>query len=150
MDVVDRNPPFLMENASPLPTSEPGQPVLVLIVDDNVDAADTLADLLQLDGYRTQACYDEQQALDAARDDPPEIVIVDIGMPERGGHVLARQIRDLLPHALLIAFTGFSRSEDIERSLKSGIDEHWVKPMNAVAFSHALGIARARHARMRR
>ena len=125
-------------------------PVTVLVVDDNVDAADTLADLLQLDGYRTRACYDEQQALDAARHDAPEIVIVDIGMPERGGHVLAQQIRELLPDALLIAFTGFSRSEDIERSLKSGIDEHWVKPMNAVAFSHALETARSHHARARR
>jgi len=150
VDVVDRNRPFLMENAAPFAASDPSQPVHVLVVDDNVDAADTLADLLQLDGYRAQACYSEQQALDAARNDPPEIVIVDIGMPERGGHALARQIRDLLPDALLIAFTGFSRLEDIERSLKSGIDEHWVKPMNAVAFSHALGTARARHARTRR
>jgi CheY-like chemotaxis protein len=104
---------------------------------------------LQLDGYRTQVSYGEQQALDAARNASPDIVIVDIGMPERGGHVLARQIRELLPDALLIAFTAFSRSEDIERSLQSGIDEHWVKPMNAVAFSHALDTARARHARPR-
>jgi two-component system, sensor histidine kinase len=151
MDAVDRNAPLFMENEndSPIPASGQSQPVRVLIVDDNVDAADTLSDLLHLDGYRTQVCYGEQQALDATRDDPPQIVIVDIGMPERGGHVLAQQIRTLLPDALLIAFTGFSRSEDIERSLKSGIDEHWVKPMNAVAFSHALGTAWARHARMR-
>lgn len=119
-------------------------PVRVLVVDDNVDAADTLSDLLQLDGYLTQVCYGEKQALDAARAHPPEIVVMDIGMPERGGHALALQLRELLPHALLIAFTGFSRSEDIERSLRCGIDEHWVKPMNAVAFSNALADARSR------
>lgn len=146
MNVVD--PRLLMENASPPPASEPSRPVRVLVVDDDVDAADTLADLLQLDGYRARVCYGEQQALDATRDDPPQIVIVDIGMPEGGGHVLARQIRELLPDALLIAFTGFSRAEDVERSLESGIDEHWVKPMTAVAFSHALGTAWARHARV--
>jgi CheY-like chemotaxis protein len=149
VDAVDRNWPFLMENDSSPSASNSSGTLRVLIVDDNVDAADTLAELLQLDGYRTQVCYAEEQALDAARDDSPDIVIVDIGMPERGGHVLARQIRELLPDALLIAFTGFSRSEDIERSLQSGIDEHWVKPMNAVAFSHALGTARARHVRAR-
>ena len=121
----------------------------VLIVDDNVDAADTLADLLQLHGYATHACYGEQQALDAARIAAPDIVILDICMPERGGHVLARQIRALLPDVLLIAFTGFSRAEDIERSLRSGIDEHWVKPMNAMAFSRALAAARERRMRSR-
>ena len=138
-----------MQNRSSA-VDEPARPVTVLVVDDNVDAADTLANLLQLDGYRTRACYGEQQALEAARDEAPEIVIVDIEMPERGGHVLAQQIRELLPHALLIAFTGFSRSEDVERSLESGIDEHWVKPMNALAFSNALRTARRQHARVRR
>jgi CheY-like chemotaxis protein len=122
----------------------------VLIVDDNVDAADTLADLLRLDGYEPQVCYGEQQALESARAEPPEIVILDIGMPERGGHVLARQLRELLPEVLMIAFTGFSRSEDIERSVQSGIDEHWVKPMNATTFSQALASARSRASRMRR
>ena len=137
-----------MQDATIPPTM--GSTARVLIVDDNVDAADTLADLLHLDGYRTQVCYGEQQALDSARIDSPDIVILDIGMPERGGHVLARQIRELLPDALLIAFTGFSRSEDIERSLECGIDEHWVKPMNAVAFAHALAAARLRRMHPRR
>lgn len=122
----------------------------VLVVDDNVDAADTLADLLRLDGYEPEVCYGEQAALDAARASPPEVVILDIGMPERGGHVLARQLRELLPGVLLIAFTGFSRPDDVERSVQSGIDEHWVKPMNSVAFAHALASARARHATRRR
>ena len=80
----------------------------VLIVDDNIDAADTLADLLRLDGYEAQACYGEQQALACARASPPDVVILDIAMPERGGHALARELRALLPDALLIAFTGFS------------------------------------------
>jgi CheY-like chemotaxis protein len=122
----------------------------ILIVDDNVDAADTLADLLRLDGYTAAVSYAEKHALDSARASPPDVVILDIGMPERGGHVLARQLRELLPNVLIIAFTGFSRSDDIERSVQSGIDEHWVKPMQSVAFSHALATARARHARVRR
>jgi two-component system, sensor histidine kinase len=122
----------------------------VLIVDDNVDAADTLADLLLLDGYEPVVCYAEQAAIDTARRTPPDVVILDIGMPERGGHVLARQLREMLPDVLMIAFTGFSRSDDIQRSVQSGIDEHWIKPMGAVAFSHALATARARHATARR
>ena len=121
----------------------------VLIVDDNVDAADTLADLLRLDGYAADVSYAEEDALDRARASPPDVVILDIGMPERGGLVLARQLRELFPDVLIIAFTGFSRSDDIERSVQSGIDEHWVKPMSSVAFSHALAAARARHPRVR-
>jgi DNA-binding response OmpR family regulator len=127
-----------------------GAPEVVLVVDDNVDAADTLADLLRLDGYEASACYREDQALELARTVSPQIVILDIGMPERGGHVLARQLRELLPDALLIAFTGFSRTEDFERSVQSGIDEHWVKPMNASALTNALATARSRHARTSR
>jgi CheY-like chemotaxis protein len=134
---------------STTPTTPPAD-ARVLIVDDNVDAADTLADLLRLDGYAAEVCYGEQQALEAARVSAPEVVILDIGMPERGGHVLAQQLRELLPDVLMIAFTGFSRSDDFERSVRSGIDEHWVKPMNAVTFSHALAAARARHARSQR
>ena len=139
-----------MQQPSTPPHAGSGAPARVLIVDDNVDAADTLADLLRLDGYDAEVCYGEQAALDSARASPPEIVILDIGMPERGGHVLARQLRELLPDVLMIAFTGFSRPDDIERSVQSGIDEHWVKPMNSVAFSHALALARARHAPPRR
>jgi CheY-like chemotaxis protein len=131
-------------------TSTTLDPARVLVVDDNTDAADTLADLLRLDGYQAHVRYAEQDALDAARADPPDVVILDIGMPERGGHLLAKQLRELLPDVLMIAFTGFSRPDDIERSLQSGIDEHWVKPMNSIAFSHALATARARHARQRR
>lgn len=117
----------------------------VLIVDDNVDAADTLADLLRLDGYIAEACYDERRAIACARISRPAIVILDIAMPERGGHALARDLRGLLPDALLIAFTGFSRCEDIERSVQSGIDEHWVKPMSAASFALALSTAHSRH-----
>jgi CheY-like chemotaxis protein len=131
-------------------TSATLAPARVLVVDDNTDAADTLADLLRLDGHQAHVQYGEQEALDAARADPPDVVILDIGMPERGGHLLAKQLRELLPDVLMIAFTGFSRPDDIERSLQSGIDEHWVKPMNSIAFSHALATARTRHARRRR
>ena len=123
----------------------PNDAARVLIVDDNVDAADTLADLLRLEGYDARGCYAEQQALEDARARAPDIVILDIAMPERGGHALARDLRTMLPHALLIAFTGFSRSEDIERSVQSGIDEHWVKPMSAASFAMALASARQRH-----
>ena len=119
----------------------------VLVVDDNADAADALVDVLNLEGYRARACYSEPHAFVVARDTGPQIVIVDIGMPERGGHVLARQIRHMLPGALLIAFTGFSRADDVERSLNAGIDEHWVKPMGVAAFAAALRNAWARHAR---
>ena len=131
------------DTAPPLPDADGAR---VLIVADNVDAADTLADLLRLDGYAAEVCYAEERALDSAHASPPDIVILDIGMPERGGHALARQLRELLTDVLIVAFTGFSRSDDIERSVQSGIDEHWIKPMSSVAFSHALATARARRA----
>lgn len=118
-----------------------------MIVDDNVDAADTLADLLRLDGYDAQPCYGERAALEHAARVLPAIVILDIAMPERGGHALAADLRALLPRALMIAFTGFSAREDVERSLRSGLDEHWVKPMSAASFARALAEARLRHRR---
>lgn len=117
----------------------------VLVVDDNVGAANSLADLLVLEGYAARACYSEPDAFEAARDTHPQIVILDIGMPERGGHVLGSQIRGLLPRALLIAFTGLSEPADVERSLSSGFDEHWVKPMSPAAFTDRLNVAWARH-----
>lgn len=136
----------MQQNFSPA-AAAPRAGTRVLIVDDNVDAADTLADLLRLDGYLPKVCYIEEDALASARLEAPDIVILDIGMPERGGHVLARQLRELLPDVLIVAFTGFSSVDDIERSVQSGIDEHWVKPMSSVAFAHALATAMTRHTR---
>ena len=121
------------------------EPVRVLIVDDNAHAADALADLLNLEGYAALACYSEPVGLHLATHTAPQIVVIDLGMPERGGHVLAGQIRSALPRSLLIAFTGSSNVADIERSKEVGLDAHWVKPMTGMDFAHALGAAWLRH-----
>ena len=121
------------------------EPVQVLIVDDNASAADALVDFLNLEGYAALACYSEAVALHLATRTAPQIVVIDLGMPERGGHVLAEQIRGALPRSLLIAFTGSSSVADIERSKEVGLDAHWFKPMTGIHFAHALGAAWSRH-----
>ncbi|WP_151638286.1 PAS domain-containing protein [Noviherbaspirillum aerium] len=117
----------------------------VMIVDDNIDAAHSLAVLMEAEGYRVSVEYCADKALERAMEDPPQVFLLDIGLPETDGYTLARQLRSLpsCAHALLIAVTGYGRKEDIDRSQAAGFDHHLVKPatrqalVDILARSHA-------------
>lgn len=102
----------------------------VLIVDDNRDAADSLALLLQLEGHVTQTAYTSADALTLAATFEPQFVLLDIGLPEMDGYEVARRLQTLVPEARLIAITGYGLAGDKQRSAMSGFEAHLVKPVS--------------------
>lgn len=106
-------------------------PAQVLIAEDNAQAAESLAMLLQLLGFRVCLCADGPSALDAARSNPPDVMLVDIGLPGMHGYELAGRIRrePVLRDVALVALTGYGQEEDRRRALAAGFDHHLVKPV---------------------
>lgn len=104
----------------------------VLVVDDNVDAADTLNALLGMDGFAVSTVYDGVAAVAQTRAAAPDIVIMDIGMPGMDGYDAARLIRQQPggDRILLIALTGWGQSNDKRRASEAGFDHHLVKPVD--------------------
>jgi PAS domain S-box-containing protein len=109
---------------------------LVLIVDDNADYADSLGDLLDTFGYRVKVFYDGNAALQFARKDRPDAVLLDIGLPEMNGYEVARRLRTEygLADTCLIAISGYGVDEDRRRSREAGFDHHLVKPVDIDAL----------------
>jgi len=116
----------------------------VLIVDDNVDAADSLALVLQLDGHITRTGYSAQDALELAADFEPEVMLLDIGLPEMNGYEVARRIRasGRPSEVKLIALTGYGQIEDLRRAQEAGFDDHLVKPVDFETLSRSLASGR--------
>jgi CheY-like chemotaxis protein len=113
----------------------------ILVVDDNADAADSLAIILRLDGHEVQTVYHAAAALDVARDFHPDVVLLDLGLPGRmSGYDLAVPLRQLpgLENVLLVAVTGFGREEDRERAFASGIQVFLIKPVDPVELKALL------------
>jgi PAS domain S-box-containing protein len=104
----------------------------ILVVDDNRDAAKSLAMLLELKGAEVQVCYDAPSALAALEQHPRDVAILDIGMPGMDGRELARRIRARPEYRrmALIAMTGLGEHADRQRSLDAGFDRHLVKPIS--------------------
>jgi PAS domain S-box-containing protein len=101
----------------------------VLVVDDNQDAADTLADLVRMLGHEAEVAYDGPGALRVAREQAPDVVLCDIGLPGMDGYEVARQLRRLSPNAVrVVAVTGYAQPEDVARALHAGFDGHLAKP----------------------
>ncbi len=112
----------------------------VLVVDDNVDAADSLAVLLRLQGQEVRVAYDGPTALARAEAEPPAIAFLDLGMPKMDGYELARAFRShpALKGVVLVALTGWGQPEDRRRSKEAGFDHHLVKPVEADALQRLL------------
>jgi len=102
----------------------------VLIVDDNRDAADSLAMLLRLGHHEVLAVSSGQEALDAVRSFRPDLVLLDIGLPDLDGYEVARRLRAAGYQSTLTALTGFGQAEDRERTRRAGFDHHLVKPVD--------------------
>ncbi|HEX7062344.1 MAG TPA: response regulator, partial [Woeseiaceae bacterium] len=118
----------------------------ILIVDDNRDSATTLATLLRLTGHETSEAYDGPQALAAADEFRPDVVLLDIGLPGLDGYSVCRRLRaepwgrDML----IIAVSGWGKPEDQRRSAAAGFDHHMVKPIKHDALTALLGGSAAR------
>jgi CheY-like chemotaxis protein len=108
------------------------QTAKILIVDDNVDATDTLASVLRLVGHDVQVAYSGESALEVAMEFQPTIVLLDIGLPEINGYEVARRLRQRQQSkdTWLIAMTGYGQDSDRQRSHEAGFDYHLVKPVD--------------------
>jgi PAS domain S-box-containing protein len=104
----------------------------ILVVDDNRDAAESLATMLEIMGNQTHTAFDGPAALAATERLRPDILLLDIGLPEINGYDVARRIRNQIwgKDIVLIALTGWGQAEDRRRSLEAGFDAHLVKPVD--------------------
>jgi len=126
-------PPSERQAARPAPSLRegPAVPLRVLVVDDNVDAAQMLGQLLRLAGHEVSLAHDGPAALAAAAAAPLDLVLLDIGLPGMDGYAVAARLR-AAGHAgpALVAITGYGREDDIRRSRDAGFDHHLVKPID--------------------
>jgi len=130
-------------HAAPLPEApalRAGPARRVLVVDDNADAAQMVAMLLEVLGHEVAIEYDPLQALASVRERPFDVYILDIGLPGMDGHALARQIQALHGgrDAQFIALTGYGQEQDRQASRAAGFHHHFVKPADVAALAQAL------------
>lgn len=140
--------------AAPIEVSEPGRedaalPLRVLVVEDNVDAAQMLRELLELSGHDVTVATTGHVGLEALRGRRVDVVLCDLGIPDMSGYEVARAIRAdaSLRETLLVALTGYGQPEDRRRTAEAGFDEHLTKPVDLEVLHQVLGrLAAARGA----
>jgi len=116
----------------------------VLIIEDNLDAAQTLSDLLEIFGHQAELAYSGSAGVALARRRRPDVVLCDIGLPEMDGYAVARELRADPSTAPihLVALTGYGRDTDRDRAAEAGFDLHLVKPVGPELLQSLLaGIA---------
>ena len=145
-EFVVRLPAAARPAARPAPPPADGVPAArrrILIVDDNADAAESLAMLLEMQGHETHLAYDGGEALEAAARLRPDVAILDIGLPTTSGHEVARRLRaeEWGRTMILVALTGWGQQEEVNRSRTAGFDHHLVKPVDVAALTCLLAEA---------
>jgi CheY-like chemotaxis protein len=132
----------------PQPVPAPGSPgaarreeglATILLVDDNVDAAETLRELLQALGYTAHTAYDGPSALRKLDEHWPDIAILDIGLPGMDGYELAARIRQAGRPIRLAALSGYGQESDSRRALAAGFDSHLTKPVSLANLQTVIG-----------
>ena len=112
----------------------------ILVVDDNVDGASTLAFMLGLSGHKTRTAFSGSEALNVSSEFLPEIVFLDIGLPDMTGYEVARRLRadDRWQDLILVALTGWGSESDLSRSKHAGFDMHLTKPVDPCVFDDVI------------
>ena len=125
-------------DGSPENVRSPGYKLLV--VDDNMDSAISLARLLRLQGHEVQIAHDGISAIEAANASLPDLILLDIGMPGMDGYEVAKRIRQTpnLERTVLAALTGWGQEEDRRRTADAGFDYHLIKPLGVTALTSVL------------
>jgi CheY-like chemotaxis protein len=121
-------------------------PLRVLVVDDNVDAAESLGQLARFLGHDVVLAHDGPAALAAAAAAPPDLALLDIGLPGLDGYAIAARLRASNARMTLVAVTGYGLEEDARRSHNAGFDHHMVKP---IEFEQLQSVSREASARLR-
>jgi PAS domain S-box-containing protein len=124
---LDSREPVAVERRA---TATRGRHRRVLVIEDNVDAADSLRDVLEIQGHEVAVAYDGVAGIARAREFRPEIVICDIGLPGMDGYEVARAFRadGALRSARLVALSGYALAEDLQRATEAGFERHLTKP----------------------
>jgi signal transduction histidine kinase/CheY-like chemotaxis protein len=127
---LPRRPPPAQMPSDNLMSASPAR--RILIIDDNVDAATVLAQILSLDGHQCETVFSAQEGLERALSFRPDFVLLDIGLPIIDGYEVARRLRKngQLEGTRLVALTGYGQVEDRDRALSAGFDDHFVKPVD--------------------
>jgi len=114
----------------------------ILVVDDNLDSAESLALLLQFGGHDVRMAHEGQAALDTAVAFLPHVVVLDIGLPKMDGYEVARRLRQqpAIMNSSLVALTGYGQDEDRQRSKDAGFDHHLVKPVDPTELQALLEV----------
>jgi CheY-like chemotaxis protein len=118
----------------------PPAPKRILIVDDNADSANSLAQVLGLDGHVAEPVYSGAEALQWAVAFKPEVVLLDLGLPDIDGYEVARRLRAQpdFANVRIVALTGYGQSEDLRRTREAGFDHHLTKPLDFGALARLL------------
>jgi CheY-like chemotaxis protein/two-component sensor histidine kinase len=137
--------PLLAEEAAPAAPRDGAHAaressLSIMVVDDNVDAAETLGLLLEASGHRVSIEHDPQRALERARTEAPQVCLLDIGLPGMDGYELARRLRaqPSTAHSFLVAITGYGQDSDRRLAAEAGFDRHLVKPIDLDSLQDAL------------
>ena len=140
---VDGSP--VTPSDAPLALSTASPPLRIMVVDDNVDAAESLAMMLELDGHCVVRAHNARAAIAVARNECPNVMLLDIGLPDIDGYELARRLRALpeVGDALLIAVSGYGQSEDRQLAADAGFDHYLVKPVEFESLRALLQTDRA-------
>jgi CheY-like chemotaxis protein len=143
-EFVVRLPASAQVHAAPVTAGEPAEVAIrkrrVLVADDNVDAGESLAMLLRLDGHEVELANNGAQAVELFERMRPEIAILDIGMPGLNGYEVAQRIRQKAKKDVtLIAVTGWGQEADKARAAESGFDHHFTKPVEPAVLSALVG-----------
>jgi CheY-like chemotaxis protein len=139
---LDRAPPEVREAASE--TRETASARTVLVIDDNRDAAESLADLLRVVGHEVVVRYDGESGVTAGLDHAPDVAFVDMGLPDISGYEVAARLRAQAQPPLLVALTGGGSPADRRQAAEAGFDRHLTKPADSrtvvrLASGDALG-----------
>jgi PAS domain S-box-containing protein len=133
------NAPSLMQAPQPEAAPSPAK-LRILLIDDNADASESLALLLQLEGHEVDTANRGLKGIEKAQAFRPQIVLLDIGLPDISGYEVAKRLRELpeTRQAFLVAISGYGQSEDLEQSKSAGFDRHLLKPVDPSHLSDLL------------
>ena len=116
----------------------------IMVVDDNVDAAQSIAAVLEARGHEVAVQFHPLAAIEAAKKNPPKVFILDLGLPEIDGYELARRLRkeSVMHDALFVALTGYGQSHDRILAKSAGFDYHFIKPLDPEKLAELLNLIR--------
>ncbi len=116
----------------------------ILIVDDNRDAADSLATLLEMDGNQVKAVYSAEAGIEEVNRLQPDLILLDIGLPRISGYEVVQRVKAAYPLISVVALSGYGRTEDKQRSEAAGFDAHVVKPVELEVLRQLINRSRER------